>query len=217
MTSTADRNRARRASGRRARRGDGPQLREEILDAAERLLIERGSMDAVPIRAVATAVGVTAPSIYLHFDDKDALFFAVCTRRFTEFGSALITATEGITDTVEQLQALGRAYIQYGLTHPEQYPVLFSGHIDARQHTDDVSTLPGYQALQLLIDVVDRGMREGVLAPGDPNHVAVGLWSMTHGYVTLVLTQKDHHPGIDLDGAAEAVLAQAIHGIVARS
>jgi AcrR family transcriptional regulator len=217
MTSTADRNRARRASGGRARRGDGPQLREEILDAAERLLIERGSMDAVPIRAVATAVGVTAPSIYLHFDDKDGLFFAVCTRRFTEFGAALVSALDGIEDTVAQVQALGRAYIKYGLSHPQQYPVLFSGEIDVSAHTDDVSTLPGYQALQLLIDVVDRGMREGVLAPGDPAHVAVGLWSTTHGYVSLMLTQKDHHPGIDLEGASEAVLRQAISGIVARS
>jgi AcrR family transcriptional regulator len=47
----------------RARRGEGDRLREEILAAAERLLLETGDESAVSIRAVADAVGVTPPSI----------------------------------------------------------------------------------------------------------------------------------------------------------
>ena len=62
----------------RARRGEGPRLREEILAAATRLLAETGDEEAVSIRAVAEAVGVTPPSIYLHFADKTELIFAVC-------------------------------------------------------------------------------------------------------------------------------------------
>ncbi|HJP66477.1 MAG TPA: TetR/AcrR family transcriptional regulator, partial [Actinomycetota bacterium] len=40
-----------RRARRRAPRGQGERLREEILEAAERLLIETGSEDAVSIRA----------------------------------------------------------------------------------------------------------------------------------------------------------------------
>ncbi len=69
--------------------GEGELLRDEILDAAEALLVRHGSMDAVPLRSVATAVGVSAPSIYLHFADKDDLFFAVCDRRFAHFDEVL--------------------------------------------------------------------------------------------------------------------------------
>jgi AcrR family transcriptional regulator len=54
---------------RRARRGEGEKLREEILEAAERLLLQTGSEEMVQVRAVAEAVGVTPPSIYLHFAD----------------------------------------------------------------------------------------------------------------------------------------------------
>jgi len=72
------------APRRRARRGDGPLLREEIIAAAERLLLERGSEEAVSMRAIADAVGVTPPSIYLHFADKEELFVAVCDARFDE-------------------------------------------------------------------------------------------------------------------------------------
>ena len=67
---------------RRAPRGSGEQLREEILDATTELLLETGHAKAVSIRSVAQRVGVTPPSIYLHFADKDALLDAVCARYF---------------------------------------------------------------------------------------------------------------------------------------
>jgi AcrR family transcriptional regulator len=44
-------------------KGEGRQLRDEILAVAERMLLETGSQEAVSIRAVADAVGVTPPSI----------------------------------------------------------------------------------------------------------------------------------------------------------
>lgn len=215
MTATPPASAPRARTGR-ARRGDGEQLRDEILDAAERLLIERGSVGAVPIRAVAGAVGVTPPSIYLHFATKDELFFAVCSRRFDEFGTTLLGAVERAQGTVDQLRAMGRAYIEYGMTHPEHYRVLFGGHVDAARHVDDVVTLPAYRSLQLLIDVCARGIAEGVLRPGDPQHTAIGLWSVTHGYVSLVITHEhDHLPGIDLADAVDSVLEQALRGIIA--
>ena len=67
---------------RRAPRGSGEQLRDEILDATTELLLETGHAKAVSIRSVAQRVGVTPPSIYLHFADKDALLDAVCARYF---------------------------------------------------------------------------------------------------------------------------------------
>jgi AcrR family transcriptional regulator len=65
------------AANRRPRlpRGEGRRLRGEIMAAAERLLIDTGSQEAVSIRAVADAVGVTPPSIYRHFADKSELIF----------------------------------------------------------------------------------------------------------------------------------------------
>ena len=57
-------------------------MREEILDATTELLLETGHAKAVSIRSVAQRVGVTPPSIYLHFADKDALLDAVCARYF---------------------------------------------------------------------------------------------------------------------------------------
>jgi AcrR family transcriptional regulator len=60
----------------RARRGSGDRLRDDILDAATELLLETAHARAVSIRSVAQRVGITLPSIYLHFEDKNALLDA---------------------------------------------------------------------------------------------------------------------------------------------
>jgi AcrR family transcriptional regulator len=75
----------------RARRGEGDRLREQILEAAEHLLIQTGNEEAVTIRAVAEAVGVTPPSVYLHFADKDDLLFAICERHFARLAQVMQT------------------------------------------------------------------------------------------------------------------------------
>ena len=69
---------------RRAPRGSGEQLRDEILDATTELLLETGHEKLVSIRSVAKRVGVTSPSIYLHFADKDALLAGISERLWTD-------------------------------------------------------------------------------------------------------------------------------------
>ena len=72
----------------RARRGEGEHLREEILEAATRLVAETGSVDAVSMRMIADAVGVSPPSLYLHFADKSELVFACCDAQFSRLARA---------------------------------------------------------------------------------------------------------------------------------
>ncbi len=91
----------------RAARGQGEALRGEILAAARDLLAETGNQDAVSVRAVAERVGVTTPSIYLHFKDKDDLLDAVCAEVFEALGVALGEAAALDGTPVERLMAAG--------------------------------------------------------------------------------------------------------------
>src|SRR6478672_2876789 len=100
---------------RRAPRGSGEQLRDEILDATTDLLLETGHAKAVSIRSVAERVGVTPPSIYLHFKDKDALLDAVCARYFEKLDEEMQRAAVGQTTALDLLRALGQAYVRFAL------------------------------------------------------------------------------------------------------
>src|SRR5687768_1046397 len=109
----------------RARKGEGERLREEILLATERLLIRTGDQEAVSVRAIAEAVGVTPPSIYLHFADKAELIWSVCARHFAALDDAIESAAATSDEPLEQLRLRGGAYVRFGLDHPEQYRILF--------------------------------------------------------------------------------------------
>ena len=107
----------------RSPRGSGEQLRDEILDAATELLLVTGDAKAVSIRSVAERVGVTPPSIYLHFADKDALLDAVCGRYFEQLDEVMQQVAAQHTAAVDKLRAQGLAYVRFARQTPELYRV----------------------------------------------------------------------------------------------
>jgi AcrR family transcriptional regulator len=203
------------ASRTRARRGEGELLHAEILDAAERLLIETGNEEAVSIRRIADAVGVTPPSIYLHFSDKDELIFAVCERQFAELDRLVDEAVVGIEDPVEELYARGKAYVRFGLSHPEQYRILFmqGGSHDAAAY--DEHRIRRASAFDHLVDAVARSIDAGVFPEGsDPFVVAVELWAIVHGLTSLLIS-KPTFPWPDPDALTDHLLMSTCAGLQA--
>lgn len=89
------------------------------------------------IRGVAEVVGVTPPSIYLHFVDKSDLIFQVCQQQWDSFNDHLRAAVDGVDDPIEWLETIGAAYVRWGVANPEQYRVLFmSRPREVPQHVD---------------------------------------------------------------------------------
>jgi AcrR family transcriptional regulator len=200
-----------RARRPRAPRGAGDQLRGEILAAATRLMGATGDEDAVSIRGVADAVGVTPPAIYLHFADKDALIYAVCAQVFEMFDTALEAIDATTADPVEALRGRGRAYVSFGLEHPEQYRVLFmSKRTRSAKHADALA--PGMVAFQHVVDAVQRAMDAGGIAAGDAVLTATGLWTSLHGVTSLLISMPDF-PWPEPDVLVEHVCVTLVRGL----
>jgi AcrR family transcriptional regulator len=199
----------------RARRGEGEKLREQILDAASRLLVETGDEDAVSIRAVAEAVGVTPPSIYLHFADKTELIFAICERYFDELDRVTSDAARDSEDPVEAIELRGRAYIRFGLENPEPYRVIFM-----RKPTDtplpwQYEKIVSSSAFGHLVQDVTRAIDAGQVE-GDPMLVSVSLWAAVHG-ITSLLISKPGFPWPELDVIVDQIARAALFGVVPRA
>jgi AcrR family transcriptional regulator len=200
-----------RARRPRAPRGSGERLQGEILAAATRLLGATGDEDAVSIRAVADAVGVTPPAIYLHFADKDALIYAVCAQVFDMLDAVLEAADATTDDPVEALRGRGRAYVRFGLEHPEHYRVLFmSKRSRSAKHADALA--PGMVAFQHLVDAVQRAMDAGGIAPGHANLVATGIWTTLHGVTSLLISMPDF-PWPDVGVLVDHVCTTVLRGL----
>jgi AcrR family transcriptional regulator len=180
----------------RARRGDGALLRAEILAAAERLLIDSGDEAAVSIRAVAHAVGVTPPSIYLHFPDRNELIFAVCEEQFRHLDEAMETAVIGESDPWMRIERRGVAYVDFGLSNPEHYRILFTSRPDLTPERFVDERLLATSAFGHLIEDIEGAIGAGQLWSQDAAVVASGLWMIVHG-ITSLLIAKPNFPWPD--------------------
>jgi AcrR family transcriptional regulator len=193
---------------RRAPRGSGDLLRDEILDAATELLLDIGQAKAVSIRSVAERVGVTPPSIYLHFQDKDALLDAVCARYFEKLDEEMQRVSAMQPSTAEVLRAQGLAYVRFATENPELYRIATMGEWKSGSSVDAALA---NSAFEHICGTVEALMAEGVFPAGDATGVALELWSAAHGVASLLIA-KPHLPFGDADVFTDRVLRVVFSG-----
>lgn len=200
------------APRRRNPRGSGEQLRAEIVAATKELLAKAGNSDAVSIRAVADAVGVTPPSIYLHFADKDALIEAVVADVFAELDAAMVRAGEAAETPLDRLCAYGLAYVTFAIEHPEHYRLATMERYDLADRTPShVDEVLAESAFTHMLATVRACMDAEVFTNGDPLPVVLDLWAAAHGIASLLIT-KPFLPWGDKVEAANRVLRSAALG-----
>lgn len=193
---------------RRAPRGSGEQLRDEILDAATDLLLETGHVKAVSIRSVAQRVGVTSPSIYLHFADKNALLDAVCARYFEKLDEEMQQVTVGQPSTIDVLRAQGLAYVRFAMKTPELYRIATMGE---SRPGSDVDAALNSSAFVHMRTSVESLMAEGVYPPGDAVAKALELWTVAHGVASLLIS-RPYLPWGDTEEFADRVMRSVCIG-----
>jgi len=167
-------------------RGQGERLRDDIIDAASRLL-EDPAGPPLSLRAVAREVGVAATSVYLHFDDVDSLVRAVASRRFTDLIRAQDAARADLDDPCDRLRAACLMYCEFGLAHPGHYQVTFTNPLPVG---DGVSweQMPGQKAWEHFVEGVAPCIGR---TPDDPEaaRTALLLWQQLHGTVSLRISR----------------------------
>lgn len=198
----------------RSKRGEGDRLREEILDAAEAILLETGSAEKVSTRAVAQRVGCSSPSIYLHFPDRAEMLFAMCQRQFDQMGALLHASVEGLDDPIERLKALGRTYAAFALEHPQQYRTMMMDVIAGVAYEKNLEEMRAELGFDILFEVVADGITAGVFEDVDPLLAAFSFWAVGHGVVSLIIA-KPSMGWADPAALCEFAMNQAIDGLVA--
>lgn len=169
----------------RANPGEGQALRDQLLDAAEALLTESGSEKALSLRKVSARVGVTTPSVYLHFADKRALLGAVAARAWSNLDQHMREAREGVDDPMRALRRTGVGYVRFAVDHPVQYRLLLmSAPDEAREAQHEAANA----CLEHIVAAVRPCVEAGVLR-GDPEQLALRMWSAVHGCAALLISQ----------------------------
>lgn len=164
-------------------RGEGDLLRQQITDAAIALIDRGENASTLSLRAIARAAGISAPSIYAHFDGLDEIREAVLAQSFDELKLELERAAAETNTPARSLRASLAAYLRFGQAHPQRYAAMFSPN--------------GYgphaiAALDLLQEMLQSAVAAGESDSDDVRGDSWMLWAALHGMTTL---QAPAHPG----------------------
>jgi len=166
-------------------RGQGAKLRDDLVEAATGLIAEHGTAEAVTIRAVARRAGVSAPSVYLHFTDRDALLQAAVEQGFHDLIDAVdgaIGAAGEDADPIAALRAGCTGYVRFGIENPGPYRMVFDTRVGP--FASSTSDTAG-DAFSTLVDGIAACQAANLARPGDPFELATVVWSAMHGMVML--------------------------------
>ncbi|MDH5832599.1 TetR/AcrR family transcriptional regulator [Luteimonas kalidii] len=160
-----------------------PDTARQIIQAARALFEDEGP-EAVSMRRVAEAVGITAMAIYRHFPNRDALLKRISDDSFNEIAHHW-TARKSGGDPIAQLIAIQMIYLDYAIAHPHLFDHAFSvRREDARRFPEDFRARRS-PTLNVVHDAVVEAQDIGALRTGDAWDIAMTLWAHSHGLVAL--------------------------------
>jgi len=165
---------------------DHATFRSAIREAATRRFVKHGE-SGVTMRGVAEELGCSAMTPYRYVRDRDEIFDMVRADAIGSFADAQRRAAATTRDPVRRLRALGHAYIDFAVAHPDRYRVMFQlAHRRRESREIAALDLSGWKPMR---DTVGEAIAAGQLG-GDPDELAHVFWAAMHGLVTLHLAGK---------------------------
>ena len=154
---------------------------QDLVDAAFAILDEEGP-DALTMRRLADDLGMRAPSLYKHVQDKATLEAALIEDVLFDMGDVLHAALGRARAAQGVVASVLHAYRERSLAHPNRYRLATSGRLRR----------------DLLPECLEEWAGQPFFfAAGDP-YRSQALWSFAHGMVILEIDGR-YPEGSDLD------------------
>jgi AcrR family transcriptional regulator len=148
--------------------------------ACARFLIERAGVAELSMQAVASHIGVRAPSLYKRFANRAELLLAVELQALGELTELVMRASSG-TSPKAQLRSIAQCYRRYALAHPEIYAFIYSG--ETLRHAE--ATQARRRAAMPVIDAFKMLVGEQQALPA-----ARVLTAFLHGFVSMEIASE---------------------------
>ncbi len=166
------------------------EIRKAILDASMKLFVEQG-FENVSIRKIADLIEYSPTTVYLYFKDKNEILFnlhEIGFQKMAEYNADLLT----IKNPLVRLHKMGEHYMQFGLEHPAFYDLMFilQAPMEALQGMDNCEWKCGDEALGKLKNTIRECMDKNLIEKGDVDAIAMAIWGMVHGMVSLAIRNR---------------------------
>jgi len=203
--------------------GPGPEPIDDeqsvaILDAARRLLAHEGA-GALTIRRIAAEAGWSTMGVYSRYGSKDGIVDRLYADGFAELARRM-RAVPHSDDPLHDLLRLGLVYRETALANATSYEVMFHDVIPGFTPSPASAEIAS-GVLADLVERVERAVAAGVLTDHGASRMALALWSVAHGFVSLEIharqTDDDpvHAAGPDRDRIYRLACESLLRGLCA--
>lgn len=196
--------------------------RLEIIEAAESLYAQTG-WDSLTMDQVARRARLSRALLYVYFHDKEDLLFAITARALDELRQRFEAAVAGQRLGIDQITAIGRAYILFQQEKPFQFDACSRYHAHqahAEQANEQACNMAGDRLMGVMVEALQQGMTDGSIRPdiGDPAKVCVMLWAFSHGLIQIATnkSQEIARQGIEAGQLIEEGIGMLRQMLVAR-
>ena len=186
-------------SGKKYHHGD---LKPALVEAGLAELEEKG-LAHLSLRSIAARVGVSHTAPKNHFDGLRGLLTAIAAEGFRRHATAMRDGVEGEPPGKTRLAAACNGYVRFALENPELFKLMFSGTMCNIE--DPELKHAGWGSYEVLRGVAHGLDWDKAQLPGGPWRTEWMLWSMVHGYATLLIEGQirrnvDGTPVFDMAG-----------------
>lgn len=171
-------------------------LKNALIAAGADILAKDG-VGGLSLRKVAQQAGVSHAAPYAHFADKQALIAAISTDGYRRLYEALAATTQQYADDpARQLVEGAWAYVQFAVNDTDYFKIMLSGAIEKEKDYPAFVEI-SQRSFALLVQIVEACQQAKILKRGPSDLIAVGVWSLIHGFVSLFLEDQISHTVLD--------------------
>jgi AcrR family transcriptional regulator len=164
------------------RQREKQEVRSAILATAWQMVKEDG-WQSLSIRRIADAIEYSAPVIYDHFQNKEAILAEFVNEGFRLLSKKIGQAKEKQSDPVKQLKVMADAYWAFALKHKEYYQLMFGVGMaccTGESQADDKSSF-----VYLIMESVKQAIARSKHPRADACLKYHTFWSILHGLVSV--------------------------------
>ena len=181
-------------------------MRRRILDAAKMLFVREG-FENVSMRRIAGVIEYSPGAIYRYFRNKREILSVLREEGFARYVARQEKGVKAYPDPIERLRYGGKQYIQFAMSEPEYYHLMFSTSCEQVYLEGDyaASSMQSYNNFR---DTAQECIDSGYFGDVDVETVVFALWAGVHGLAHLVSTgQVDVlRNGVDVDKLVSHIL-----------
>lgn len=191
------------------------KLKDRILETTRELLLRDGYRN-LSLRKIARKIGVSATSIYLHFESKDDLIHTLMEQAIDRLNDQLEEKANLEKDPIQKLEDLAHVYVRFALDNPREYQIIFLFSSDEITRYPVQKFRKARRGYELVNSVLEEGVRQGLIDEEQPRLAAYTFWAQLHGVMSVVLSKR-LDTRIDQKEFIEQAIEHIIHGYQLRT